>query len=455
MTQWKRFIHPARRLHHGTVLRLHPPEILLLSFVMLAVIGMLFLKLPFASVTTMTWLEALFTATSAITVTGLGVINTGQDLTFYGQLIILVLIQIGGLGLMTFASLTLVLLGGRLPLNQKNLVRESLNQTSLSNLMGIVRVVIIFSFIMEITGTLLLSLSWVPHYGLQHGLWVSMFHAISAFNNAGFSTWSDSLRGEVTNPLVNFVISFLFITGGLGFAVISELYEKRSLFNLSMQAKLIIYTTIALNVVAMGLFLLLEWHNPATLGGLDSLGVKLQAAWFQAVTPRTAGFNTLDTAALTTPSVLLIMLLMVIGGGPSSTSSGIKVTTFVVLFLTARAFLRGNKEPDVFRRSLSQETVMKAISVALAAVSLIFVALFLLTVTEPKLPFINLAFETVSAFGTVGLSRGITSELSGWGQIILIITMLLGRVGPLALGYFLATNKHSGMRYAEGRIQIG
>lgn len=454
-SNWSRFIRPARRYRRGVIIRLHPPEILLLGFVLLALLGALLLKLPFASVAPLNWLEALFTAVSAVTVTGLSVVDTGHELTFYGQLIILVLIQIGGLGFMTFAALTLVMLGGRLPLQQQNLVRESLNQTSIGAIMRLVRTIVTFSFGVELLGALLLALDWVPRYGLVDGAWNSLFHAVSAFNNAGFSTWSNSLEDHAGDGLVNAVITLLFIVGGLGFAVISELREKRALSRLSMQARLIIYTTVSLNVAATLLLLVLEWHNPGTLGGMNSLVDRLQAAWFQAVTPRTAGFNTLETHALTTPSTLLTMLLMFIGGGPSSTASGIKVTTFVVLFLTARAFFQGTDEPHAFGRRMTHETVIKAVSVALAGVMLIFVTLFLLTVTERRLAFIDLAFETVSAFGTVGLSRSITGELSGWGQVWLIVTMLLGRVGPLSLGYVLAKRSRGDVRFAEGRIQIG
>lgn len=212
---------------------------------------------------------------------------------------------------------------------------------------------------------------------------------------------------------------------------------------------------IGFTLLALLGMLLLEWRNPATLGGLPHWDDRLWAAWFQAVTPRTAGFHTVDTGALTMPGTLLTMLLMFIGGGPSSTASGIKVTTFVVLLLTARAFVQGRNEPVAFQRRMSPETVTKAVAVAMASMLLIFVALFLLTVTQQHLDFMDLAFETVSAFGTVGLSRGITDQLTPIGQLLLIVTMLLGRVGPLSLGYLVASRRVPGTRFATEHMQIG
>ncbi|GAB2784115.1 Ktr system potassium transporter KtrB [Halomonas shantousis] len=436
------------------MIRFSPPELLLLGFALLSAVGTLLLHLPIAAYTPLAWNEALFTATSAVTVTGLTIVDT-SGLTLFGQIVVLSLIQLGGLGFMTFTALTLLLLGMRLPLQQQKLLRESLSHTSFKDLVHLVRLIILFALIAETCGALLLAISWVPEYGPLKGAWFSVFHAISAFNNAGFSTWPDSLASDVANPLVNGVISVLFITGGLGFVVIAELIGRRRQAGLSLHARLVLLTTLALIGVSMIALLLLEWRNPATLGGLDGIGARLQAAWFQAVTPRSAGFNTVDTGALTAPSTLLTMLLMFIGAGPGSTASGIKVTTFVILFLVARAFLRGSAQPAALGRAIPEETVLKAVAVALAGMLLIFTSLFALTLTEPDKAFLDLAFETVSAFGTVGLSRGITGEMSLPGQLVLIVTMLLGRAGPITLGYFIATRRQRGIRYAEGQVHIG
>lgn len=450
----ERLRRPLRRLPHGSVLILSLPELLLLGFVVLSSLGTLLLLMPGASYQPLTWHQALFTATSALTVTGLGVVDT-PSLTLFGQIVVLSLIQIGGLGFMTCAAMMMVVLGVRLPLHHKRLISEDLNHTSFNDLNHMVRLVVTFALIMELAGTLLLASVWVPDHGLAKGLWISAFHAISAFNNAGFSTWPDSLRHEVANPLINAVISGLFIIGGLGFVVIAELINRRSRARLSLHSRIVLHATLWLTLTAMACVLLLEWHNPATLGGLEGLAAKLQAAWFQAVTPRTAGFSTLDTGELSTPTALLTMLWMFIGAGPGSTASGIKVTTLVVLLLAARAFLRGQARPAAFGRSLPDMTVMGAVAVALAGILLIFSCQLVLTITEPEQSFLDLAFEAVSAFGTVGLSRGVTGELSAPGQLALVATMLLGRVGPISLGYLIAKRKVRGLRYAEGKVHIG
>jgi len=454
MSYRHRIVRPLRHLPHGRVIQLSPPEILLFGFALLSGFGTLLLWLPISATTPLNWHEALFTATSAVTVTGLSVIKTA-DLTLFGQWVVLCLIQVGGLGFMTFAALTLILMGMRLPLYQRNLIKESLNHTSFNELMTLVRLVMVFALVAEAIGTLLLALNWVPRFGWSHGLWASLFHAVSAFNNAGFSLWPDSLSDFVASPLDNLVITGLFIVGGLGFVVIAELLEWRRTRRLTLHARIVLHATLWLSLGGMLAVLALEWRNPATLGGLDTLGAKLQAAWFQAVTPRTAGFNTLDTGALTDPTALLTMLLMFIGAGSGSTASGIKVTTLVVLLLVARAFIRGNSQPVAFNRSIPQETIIKAVAVALAGMLLIFTCLFLLTVTEPRKSFLDLAFESVSAFGTVGLSRGVTPDMSAGGQLTLIVTMLLGRVGPLSLGYLMSTQRDKGLRYARGSVQIG
>lgn len=455
MRRWQRLKKPFRRAPHGGVIRLSPPEVLLIGFALLCGAGALLLWLPGSATRPLAWHEALFTATSAVTVTGLSVIDVGQDLTFIGQLVLLVLIQLGGLGFMTFAALTVLLLGTRLPLSQQNLVREALGEIAFSDVRQLVKLVIAFALLVEGFGTLLLAIHWVPEYGLGSGLWHSLFHAVSAFNNAGFSTFSNSLTHEVSDPLVNGVVTLMFIVGGLGFVVVSDLYRHRRWSRLAMQTKVVLLATFWLNVIATAILLGLEWSNPDTLGGLGDVFARVQAAWFQAVTPRTAGFNTLDPGALTDASTLLVMLLMFIGAGSSSTASGIKITTFVVLLLTARAFYRNTEHPTAFGRSISQENVIKAITVALAGVLLVFLTLFGLTITDGEHSFLDLAFETVSAFGTVGLSRGITSDMSLPGQFLLGVTMLLGRVGPLSVGYFLATRQARGVRYAKGEIQIG
>lgn len=450
----QRFARPLRHAPHGWTPPLSPPQLLLLGFALLSALGTLLLLLPIAAHEPLRWHQALFTATSAVTVTGLIVTDT-STLTLFGQIVVLLLIQLGGLGFTTFAALVLLLLGMRMPLQQQKLVRENLNYSSFKDLRRLVLVVIVVALVAEAGGTLLLATTWVPEFGLQAGLWYSLFHAVSAFNNAGFAILPGGLFNEVANPQVNSVMSLLFIIGGLGFAVIAELTQWRGRRRLSLHTKVMLSATLGLTLSAMAALLLLEWNNPATLGGLDSITARLWAAWFQAVTPRSAGFNTVDISALTAPSTLLTMLLMFIGAGPGSTASGIKVTTFVVLLLVAHAFVRSTAQPAIFGRAVPEQIVLKAVAVAFAGLLLVFTSLLALTITEPGKAFLDLAFEAVSAFGTVGLSRGITDDLSVPGQIVVIITMLLGRAGPISLGYFLATRKSGGTRYAEGQVHIG
>ncbi|ODC04440.1 Ktr system potassium transporter B [Terasakiispira papahanaumokuakeensis] len=444
--------HP-RHIDSG-VIAISPPVLLLLGFGALSLFGTGLLWWPLAAHEPLSLWQALFTATSAITVTGLSVIPT-SELTLWGQVVVLGLIQLGGIGFMTFAALTLSLLGIRLPLYQRNLVKESLNHTSFAELKQLVQLVVRVSLVAELTGAAFLALVWVPEYGWGQGLWASFFHAVSAFNNAGFSLWPDSLMRSVDQGLVNAVIIVLFVMGGLGFTVIGELMEWRPGKSLSLNTRIVLRATLWLALLGFVAMLLLEWQNPRTLGSLPSISARLQAALFQSLTPRTAGFNTLDTGQLSDPMSLVTMFLMFIGGGSGSTASGIKLTTFVVLLMVARAFLRGQAQPHLMGRALAQDTVMKAVSVALAGIALIFTCLFVLTITEPGKHFLDLAFETVSAFATVGLSRGITGDLSHGGQLVLVVTMLLGRVGPLSIGYFLAARREQAIRYPRGSVPIG
>ncbi|TDX32753.1 trk system potassium uptake protein TrkH [Modicisalibacter xianhensis] len=450
----QRLAKPLKRVPYGRVIPLSPPQVILLGFIALITLGTLLLSSSAVTGMPMSWHEALFTATSAVTVTGLTVVDTSQ-MSALGQIVVLGLIQVGGLGFMTFAALMMALLGMRLPLHQQNMVRETLHNTSYSGVMSLVRLVILFTLTAELAGALLLALTWVPEFGWAQGLWISTFHAVSAFNNAGFTILPQGLVPWVADPLVNSVMSLLFVIGGLGFIVIAELVEWRRQRRLSLHARIVLHATLWLSLGAMLLLLLLEWNNPSTLGGLESIFARLQAAWFQAVTPRSAGFSTLNMDLLTAPATLLIMLLMFIGAGSGSTASGIKVSTFVVVLLVARSFLRGSTQPAIFRRAIPEETVFKAIAVALAGMLLVFSSLFVLTLTETGKTFIDLAFEAVSAFGTVGLSRGITEELSVPGQLTLCVTMLLGRVGPISLGYFITTRQAPGIRYAQGHVHIG
>ncbi|MHA7875165.1 TrkH family potassium uptake protein [Roseivivax sp.] len=436
------------------VVRLSPPMLLVALYLCVIVLGAGLLALPISQSGGVGLYDALFTSTSAVTVTGLVVVSTGQDFTFFGQLVIALLIQFGGLGLMTFAVFVLSAIGVKVGLGQRLVLREDLNQSSFGDLLRLVRVILVVSLSCEALGALLLMTVFVPEMGWAQGGWYAVFHAVSAFNNAGFGLDDGSLMPWVGNPVINLVIPLLFILGGLGFVVLADLYEARRWRALTLHSKIMLYGTLCLILAAWALFAALEWRNPATLGGLEGTGAKILASWFQAVTPRTAGFNTLDTAGMENATTLMTMTLMLVGGGSTSTAGGIKVTTAIVLVLATIAFFRKSTELHAFGRSLGLEEVMKVLALTTVSILIVFLALFLVSITYQG-SFISLAFEVVSAFGTVGLSLGATGELDALGRAVIMVVMFLGRVGPLTLGFFLATHSAVRVRYPKGRIYLG
>lgn len=455
MKPWSPYLLPRTiPAHSYQIRRLNPPKLLLLGFLVLIVVGTLLLKTPGASHGGISWLEAAFTATSAVTVTGLAVVDTGSDFTFFGQLVILGLIQLGGLGLMTFAVLMAVALGFKLRLRQQLLAQQALNQPALGTIRDAALSIAAFALLVELLGTLSLAFFWVPEKGWAEGIYQSVFYAVSAFNNAGFALASDSLSAYAGNWPVSLTVSALFIIGGLGYLVFTDILGKWRFRELSAYTRLMLGATVLLNLVAMSLFLLFEYDNPATLGSLPDWSDKLIAAWFQGTTPRTAGFNSLDVAHFSVASCVLFLLLMFIGGAPNSTASGIKLSTFVVLLAATRSFLRGNLNVSIGRHSLSREVVVKALAITSIAMMTIFAAILILTLLESK-PFLDLAFEVVSAFGTVGLSRGITGDLNPFSEIVVMLVMLIGRIGPLTLGYVLTLPAKQHIRYARTELPLG
>lgn len=434
--------------------RFSPPAILATIYAMFIVVGAVALRLPWSNYGDVTFSDAFFTAASAVTVTGLVVVDTGSDFTLVGQVIIALLVQIGGLGLMTFAALLLAMLGLTIGMPQRLVLRDELGQTGVSELMALVRVVVIVAFVAEAVGTALLMTVFVPEFGWSLGFWQALFHAISAFNNAGFSLFPDSLTGYVANPTVNITITLLFILSGLGFVVLADLKRQRRWSKLTLHSKLMLSGTLFLILFAWVMFAVLEWNNPATLGGLDGDGSRLLASWFQAVTPRTAGFNTLDYAAMENSTTVMTMALMLVGGGPSSTAGGIKVTTLIVLALATLAFFRQQDRLHVFGRSLGISEIMKVLALTSISIFLILIGLFLTSLTYEG-DFLDLLFEVCSAFGTVGLSRGATSELDEFGRFMIVLIMFVGRLGPLTLAFFLASRVKPKVGYPEGKVFLG
>ncbi|EGA88514.1 YubG [Planococcus donghaensis MPA1U2] len=434
-------------------LTVSPPLVIAGSFLFLIFVGTLLLKLPSATTRPISWTDALFTATSATTVTGLSVFDPGTVLTAFGELVLLVLIQCGGIGLMTFAVAILILFRKKVGLQSRIYLQESFTQSSIGGIVKLVKLILTFALTVEAVATILLTIYWIPQFGFKDALNYSIFHVISAFNNAGFSLFPDNMISFAGDPLVTILISSLFIIGGIGFTVVMDVAQKKSFRRWALHTKLMVGGTLILNSLAMLVFFLLEYNNPGTLGNM-SLFDKLVTSYFSAVTPRTAGFNMLDYGALEDPTLLFTMLLMFIGGGSASTASGIKLTTFIVVILATISFLRSRREPEIFGRSIRLETVIRSLAITTISVLLVVFFLFLLTVTE-KIPFLPLAFEVVSAFGTVGLSMGISGDMTSIGEVLLSIVMFTGRIGPLTLFFILMKPRKENYRYPYDPVFTG
>ncbi|MDO9573392.1 MAG: TrkH family potassium uptake protein [Candidatus Contubernalis sp.] len=434
-----------------------PARVLVLGFALLILVGAILLTLPVSTYAKITFLDALFTATSAVCVTGLVVVDTGTFFTPFGQFIIMCLIQIGGLGFMTAGTVIFVVLGRRITLKGRLVIQESLNQLTIAGLVRLTKRIILFTFILEAVGALVLSTRFVPLYGWQTGLYYSVFHSISAFCNAGFDLFGGFRSLTIFNDdyVVMGIIMFLFVIGGLGFTVLLELHEKRNLRKLSLHSKIVLFTSFVLIILGTAVVLILENSNPETLA---SLGItsKLANALFTATTTRTAGFNVVPTDRLYDATLYFLLALMFIGASPASTGGGIKTTTFSTIIIAVLSIIRGQEEVFVFRRRLPFVIVNKALSIIVISILLVFVVSLILTITESA-RFMAVLFEAISAFGTVGLSAGLTPELSLAGRFLIIITMFAGRVGPLTLTLALAQaiKKKAPFRYPEERILVG
>lgn len=433
---------------------LSPPSLLALSFLLCILIGGILLKLPFSHHGDLTWVQAIFTAVSAVTITGLSVVNIGEHLTLFGQFVVLALIQIGGLGFMTFAIIAVLSLSSKVALKQQLMAQDSLDQTSLSKVGFIAKGVFLYTLFFEFIGFVCLSWIWSAHHSLSEAMYYALFYSISAFNNAGFSLFADGLVGYDFPPLVFIITSLLYILGGLGFLVLMDIRRHRRWKKLSANSKVILSGTLFLNLFAFIFIWLLEAKNPATLGAM-SFSDQAVHAWFHATVPRSSGFNSIDTSQLTPASSFITILLMFIGGGSLSTAGGIKVGTFVILCLSTVAFLRRQDEVFIFKYEIPQATILKALAVTLITCVLICIGVFFILLFDPKVNFMDLMFEVVSATCTVGLSRGLTGQLSDASLCVLMMLMFAGRLGPLTLAYLIATPKKSRIKHPTTDIQIG
>ncbi|MBH5318278.1 Ktr system potassium transporter B [Paenibacillus sp. GSMTC-2017] len=437
--------------------KLNPHQLTAIGFAIIILIGGLLLALPISSTSgaSIGILDALFTSTSAVCVTGLVVLDTGQDFTLFGQLIIMLLIQIGGMGFMTYGVIIALILGKRIGLKQRVFLQESTKSSSIQGLVKLVLSIFFITLTFEAVGALILWLRWIPDLGLGQAAYYAVFHSVSSFNNAGFGLWSDSLVRYVGDPIVNIVISMLYIAGGIGFMVIVDIYRKRRWSKFALHTKIVLLISTLLSVGGFIIIFILELFNPAVFGHL-TLSEQLWAAYFQSTTTRTAGFNSIDLAGMLTASQFLMVFLMFIGASSGSTGGGIKTNTFMVLLVAMYSNIRGRSQVHIFKRKISNELVLSALSVIMISLSLVLVVSFILTITEPGQQFIDLLFEATSAFATVGMSLGITPELSPVGKAIIIFTMFAGRLGPLTLAFALANKQRdSKIGYPEEKVLIG
>jgi len=443
---------------------LPPARIFILSFAGVILLGAVALWFPFsASQKSLPFVDALFMSTSGVCVTGLATVDIGKDLSLAGQIITLILFQIGGLGIITFSVFLFGIMGRGISFKEREIIQSVFMHTPRRDFLVILKSVLLFTLIIETIGTLLLFIRFYQDFPLGQALYISIYHAVSAFNNCGYSLFSDSLMGYRSDWIVNLTIMGLLILGGIGFIVLHELLARwrGPQKSLSVHTKIVLITTGFLIVSGAALFYLFERNS--IVKDLD-LSTTLLVSIFQAVSPRTCGFNTVDLALLTNEAILLIMILMFIGACPGSTGGGIKTTSAALLFLMIWNRFKGHDEVNVFNRTIPKEILTRTISIIIASafsVSLITSVLLLagganLPPLESRHFFVEYLFETISAFGTVGLSMNVTPNLNEIQKIAVIIMMFAGRVGPLTLAFSLAAaSSKREITYAEETVMVG
>lgn len=432
-----------------TIKHLSSAQVVLIGFLAIILAGSVLLCLPISSADgkVVSYVDALFTATTATCVTGLVTVPTVSTWSIFGQVIILLLIQIGGLGVITIAASIMMMLGKRIGIGNRILIQDSFNLNSLSGIVKFIKKVIIGTLIIEGIGALLYMTVFVPDFGIK-GIWISVFNSVSAFCNAGIDIISEnSLCDYALNPVINLTTSFLIISGGIGFVVWWDVIEiiknkkRRHLRFLSLHSKIAIFATAVLIVVGTILFFIFEYNNPLTMQSY-SLIEKVEASFFQSVTTRTAGFATIPQENFTNASSIVSLLLMFIGGSPVGTAGGIKTVTFVILLATAASVIKNKRTIDVFNRQISEKSIKKAIAVFATSFSVMTLSTILLSAAS-NADFLDVLYETVSATATVGLTRNFTASLNTVGKIIIIATMYFGRVGPISLAVAFKMRKSS------------
>lgn len=440
--------------------RLEPTQILALGFAAVILTGALLLMLPVSSRngTSTNFLDCLFTSTSATCVTGLVTVDTGTHWSVFGQIVIMLLIETGGLGFMTFATIFAVLLGRRITLKERLIMQEAYNAFNIQGIVKLALYIIGITLTIEGIGAAALATQFIPEYGWIKGIYFGIFHAVSAFCNAGFDLIGGfkNLTPYAENVVVNVTICSLIVIGGLGFIVITELLNIKKVKHLSLHSKVVLIATTILIVGGAALMFIFEYNNPKTLGSLSFNG-KILASFFASITPRTAGFNTISTTGMTTAGKFLTIILMFIGASPGSTGGGIKTTTAALLFMTVLCVIHGREDTEIFEKRISKQAVYRAASIAIISFELVLVVTMILSLTQQG-TFLQFLYETTSAFGTVGLSLDLTPTLGAIGKIAITLTMYAGRVGPLTLAFAFARKAsivNSNIKYPEDKILVG
>ncbi len=434
------------------------PLALVYLFVLLIAAGALVLSLPPCAKdgNATRFVDALFTSTSAVCVTGLVVVDTGTHWSLFGQAVVLLLIQVGGFGFMASATLLLLAFGRRIGLRERLLVGERMGLSSPGGLLRLIRNMALLTLAMESAGALVLFSRFAAVEGAGRGLWMAVFQSVSAFNNSGFDVFGDfaSLTRLRTDASVVLVTAVLLVVGGLSYVVLADVFRQRRFGRLSLDTKLVLVASRVLVAVAVLVYLVAEWGNPGTLGPL-ALPEKLLCVAFQSVTPRTAGFTTVNIGAMHDYTLLFTMFLMFVGGAAGSTAGGIKVNTFGILVAAVASTIRGREHASVYGREFSMQHVYRALAVGLLSLGFVGLVILVLTLTEGG-GGLGVAFEAVSAFGTVGLSTGVTPTLSVAGRLTIIVTMFMGRLGPLYVALALVQGQRvSGFRYPVESVRIG
>lgn len=438
--------------------KLSHSQILAGGFFIIILIGAVILNMGFSSAKgeSIGFLDALFTSTSSVCVTGLIVADTGTYWSNFGKFVIMLLIQIGGLGFMTIATLGVIISGEKLSYSKKLLIQDSLSSEKTSDIIKFCKKIILVSLFIELVGAICLSIAFVPEFGFLKGVCYGIFHSVTAFCNAGFDIMGNfsSLTAYFNNPIVNISIMLLIILGGLGFSTIFDINRKRAFKKFRLNTKIILITTAILIVIPTFLFFIFEMNNPKTLGNMN-LGEKILASLFQVVSPRTAGYNTIELSQMYDSTKFLTIILMFIGGAPASTAGGLKITTFTLIIISVYCLFKQKSEIEIFGRTIPFKNLNKALVSLVIGFTLVITGTMII-LSYSDFDFLTVLYEVTSAYATVGLTLGITTKLNAVCKITLIILMFMGRVGSLTVLYsFIKTDSKKKYKYPKEEINIG